>query len=360
MESDKLSEYRQRIDQLDSQLLALLNERMEVVKQVGELKRSNNSIIYRPEREKAILDRLKGRNTGLLPETAIDAIFLEIFAVSRNIELPERIAYLGPNGSFTHQAAESRFGAMSEYMPVSSIRAVFKSVAAEITRFGVVPVENNQQGLVPETADCLAEYNVQIVAELPMDVHFAFVSRANKLSEVRKIYSKDIAFRQCSKFIDEVVNDSTVELIPVESTSKAARLAEQEADSAAICSRIAAQEYQVPILFENVETSGDNQTRFFIISKLFANQPSGSDKTSVLVKLPHSDEPGILADFLQAFNQANINLTKIESRPAKRGKTFTYWFFIDFEGHWLDENIQHIVNQYKEEIKWLGSYVRLI
>ncbi|MGD1891849.1 MAG: prephenate dehydratase [Cyclobacteriaceae bacterium] len=360
MDSAKLNEYRQRIDQIDDQLLSLLNERMEVVRQVGELKRSSNSIIYRPEREKAILDRLKEYNSGLLPETAIDAIFLEIFAVSRNIELPERIAYLGPSGSFTHQAAESRFGAMSEYMPVSSIRAVFKSVAAEVTRFGVVPVENNQQGLVPETADCLAEYDVHIAAELPMDVHFAFVSQADKLSQVRKIYSKDIAFRQCSKFIDEVVNDSTVELIPVESTSKAARLAAREPDSAAICSRIAAQEYQVPILFENVETSGDNQTRFFIISKSFTNQSSGADKTSVLVKLPHSDEPGILADFLQDFSKEGINLTKIESRPAKRGKTFTYWFFIDFEGHWQDERIQHIVSKYQQEMKWLGSYVRLI
>ncbi|MGB3588192.1 MAG: prephenate dehydratase [Tunicatimonas sp.] len=360
MESAKLDEYRQRIDHLDDQLLILLNERMEVVKQVGELKRTTNSIIYRPEREKAILDRLKGKSKGLLPDAAVDAIFLEIFAVSRNIELPERIAYLGPSGSFTHQAAESRFGAMSEYLPVSSIRAVFKSVAAEVTRFGVIPVENNQQGLVPETADCLAEYDIHIVAELPRDVHFAFVSQADHLSKVRKIYSKDIAFRQCRKFIDEVINDSTVELIPVESTSQAARLAVREPDSAAICSRIAAQEYQVPILFENVETSGDNQTRFFIISKSFTNQSSGADKTSVLVKLPHSDEPGILANFLQAFNKEGINLTKIESRPAKQGKTFTYWFFIDFEGHWNDENIQHIVQQYSREIKWLGSYVRLV
>ena len=354
-----LDELRQKINGLDNQLLQLLNERMEVVKQVGELKRTTQTVIYRPEREKQILDRLKERNQGLLPDVAIDAIFMEIFAVSRNIELPERIAYLGPSGSFTHQAAESRFGAMSEYMPVSSIRAVFKSVAAEVTRFGVVPVENNQQGLVPETADCLAEYDVHIVAELPMDVHFTFVSRTDRLSEIRRIYSKDIAFRQCSKFIDEVVNDDSVELIPVESTSKAARLAAREPDSAAICSRIAAQEYHVPILFENVETSGDNQTRFFIISKSFMNQPSGADKTSVLVRLPHSNEPGSLANFLQAFNQEGINLTKIESRPAKQGKSFRYWFFIDFEGHVEDERVKHVLDQYQKKIKWLGSYVRL-
>ena len=144
-----LDELRLTINQLDDQLLTLLNERMNVVKQVGELKRTTNAVIYRPEREKQILDRLKALNQGLLPDAAIEAIFLEIFAVSRNIELPERIAYLGPSGSFTHQAAESRFGAMSDYMPVSTIQGVFNAVNAEVVRFGVVPVENNQQGLVP-------------------------------------------------------------------------------------------------------------------------------------------------------------------------------------------------------------------
>ena len=250
-----LDELRLKINQLDDHLLALLSERMDVVRQVGELKRSTNAVIYRPEREKQILDRLKALNQGLLPDAAIDAIFLEIFAVSRNIEMPERIAYLGPNGSFTHQAAESRFGAMSEYMPVSTIQAVFNAVSAEVVRFGVVPVENNQQGLVPETADCLATYDVRIAAELPMDVHFTFVSKADKLSQVKKIYSKDIAFRQCSKFINEVI-DNTVELIPVESTSKAARLAATEPNSAAICSRIAAQDYQVPILLRECRDVG--------------------------------------------------------------------------------------------------------
>nr|WKN37855.1 prephenate dehydratase [Tunicatimonas sp. TK19036] len=359
MEPSTLSEYRNRIDQIDDQLLSLLNERMKVVKQVGELKRSTNSIIYRPEREKAILDRLKDRNQGLLNEPAIDAIFLEIFAVSRNIELPERIAYLGPSGSFSHQAAESRFGAMSDYMAIGSIQTIFDVVNSGMARFGVVPIENNQEGMVPETADCLAEYDVHIVAEIPMSVHFAFASQIDQLSHIQKIYSKDIAFRQCRKFLTEVLNKDDVELIPVESTSKAARLAKQEPNSAAICSKIAAQEFQLPMLFENIEDSADNQTRFFIISKDFENQQSSDDKTSVLVKLPHSDEPGSLANFLQAFNRENINMTKIESRPAKQGKSFSYQFFIDFEGHWKDENVQQIVSEYDKEIKWLGSYVRL-
>lgn len=359
MPQTQLKELRKKIDAVDDQLLALLNQRMQLVKEVGELKRSTNAIIYRPEREKAILDRLKSQNQGLLNAQAIDAIFLEIFAVSRNIELPERIAYLGPSGSFSHQAAESRFGAMSEYMPIGSIHTIFDVVNSGMARFGVVPIENNQEGMVPETADCLEQFDLHIVAEIPMAVHFAFASKTDHLQNIKKIYSKDIAFRQCRKFIDEVVNYPDVALVPVESTSKAARLAAEEKDSAAICSRIAAQDFRVPILFENIEDSSDNQTRFFIISKDFINQRSGDDKTSILVKLAHSDEPGVLANFLQEFNRRSINMTKIESRPAKRGKSFKYWFFIDFEGHFEDENVREVMEKYKKEIKWLGSYVKL-
>jgi chorismate mutase/prephenate dehydratase len=355
-----LDDLRKKIDQIDAQLLELLNERMDVVRQVGELKRSTNAIIYRPEREKAILDRLKGLSKGMLNEQAIEAIFLEIFAVSRNIELPERIAYLGPSGSFSHQAAESRFGGMSEYMAIGSIRAIFDTVSSGMARFGVVPIENNQEGMVPETADCLANYDVHIVAEVPMAIHFAFASKTDHLQQISKIYSKDIAFRQCRNFIDNVVSNPEVALVPVDSTSKAARMAAKEPGSAAICSHIAAQDHQVPILFENIEDSGDNQTRFFIISKDFVNQPSGNDKTSILAKLEHSDEPGSLAAFLQEFDREKINMTKIESRPAKRGRSFQYWFFIDFEGHYHDEKVQKVIGSYKDQIKWLGSYVKLV
>lgn len=354
-----LDDLRKQIDEIDDQLIQLLNQRMDVVKQVGELKRATKTIIYRPEREKAILDRLKTKSDGLLKDRAIEAIFLEIFAVSRNLELPERVAYLGPNGSFSHQAAESRFGAMSEYMPINSIKAIFETVDHGMARFGVVPIENNQEGSVPETVDCLANFDLHIVAEVPMSIHFAFASTNNHLKHIKRIYSKDIAFRQCSQFIEEVVCNPKVELIPVDSTSKAAKLAMESLESAAICSRIAAQDQGLPILFDNIENSGDNQTRFVIISKGIKNQPSGNDKTSILARIPHTNEPGILFRFLQDFNNENINLTKIESRPAKKGKTFKYWFLIDFEGHLTDKNVEKVLGKYKREIKWLGSYVRL-
>jgi chorismate mutase / prephenate dehydratase len=352
-----LEELRKEIDILDNQLLDILNRRMEVVKKVGELKKTQNAIVYRPEREKSIIDRLVKINKGPLNKVAIEAIFLEIFAISRNIELPERISYLGPEGSFTHQAAESRFGAMSDYMPLGTIQSVFESVNSGRSRFGVVPIENNQEGVVSETIDFLGLYDLKIVSELPISISFAFATLAENLNEIKRLYSKDIAFRQCKNFIEDSFVRENIELIPVNSTSQAVDKALQDNQGAAICSHIAARLKKLPILFDSIEDSADNFTRFLIISKDFINQRSEKDKTTLLAK--GSDKPGSLAMLLQDFYHAKINLTKIESRPAKAGKNFKYWFFIDFEGHVEDENVQMVMTKHEKDIKWLGSYVKL-
>jgi chorismate mutase / prephenate dehydratase len=355
----ELQELRKRIDAVDDQLLSLLNERMEYVKKVGEVKRSQQTIIYRPEREKQILDRLSKLNNGLLNRSAIEAIFLEIFAVSRNLELPERIAYLGPEGSFTHQAAESRFGAMSEYLVLPTIHSIFDSVETGRARFGVVPIENNQEGVVGETVDLLREKELHIAAEVLLPIHFAFASQSDSLSHIKRIYSKDIAFRQCSKFLREYFQEHHIEQIPVESTSKAAKLAFAEPEAAAICSHIAARQYGVPVLFDNIGNSDQNRTRFLIISKDFANQKSQSDKTTLIANLPNTHRPGVLYDFLKDFYDRGINLTKIESRPLRQGSTFRYWFLIEFEGHQEDEPVKDILDKYGSYLKLLGSYVRI-
>ena len=352
-----LEELRKQIDEVDTRILELLSQRMEVVNQVGELKRKSKATIYRPEREKAIIDRLEKINTGRLNRAAIEAIFLEIFAVARNLELPERVAYLGPEGSFTHQAAESRYGAMSTYTPLNSIRAVFETVKTDRARFGVVPIENNQEGVVQETIDLLGQYDLNIVSELPMPIHFAFATEEEDLKKIKKIYSKDIAFRQCQSFINDHFGKS-IELIPVNSTSTAVKHAKEEKGSAAICAHIAAREYDLPILFENIEDSGENFTRFIILGKGFFNEPSGEDKTSIIARLP--DKPGALALFLQEFHRAKINLSKVESRPAKEGSKFKYIFFIDFDGHYNDRKVQKVIKNYWHNIKWLGSYVKLV
>lgn len=351
-----LDKLRQEIDQLDDKIIELLNKRMDVVQQVGSLKRDNKSAIYRPEREKAIVDRLEANSQGILSRAAIEAIFFEIFAVSRNYELPERVAYLGPEGSFTHQAAESRYGAMSDYIPLDSISSVFEAVKTSRARFGVIPIENNQEGTVQETIDFLAKHKLNIAAEVVLPIHFSFASKEENLENIKTVYSRDIAFRQCKNFIDDYFHHD-IKLVPVSSTSRACKIALEEDNAAAICAPIAARQYKLPILYSNIQDSADNQTRFLIISQNFVNQMSGEDKTSIIANLP--DEPGALVRFLQQFQNAGINLCKVESRPAKQGTTFKYVFFVEFEGHFNDPNIQNTIKPYLDHITWLGSYVQI-
>jgi chorismate mutase/prephenate dehydratase len=351
-----LAHIRTQIDSIDNELLHLLNQRIELIKQVGELKRQQNAIIYRPEREKAILERLNNLNAGSLTPQAIETIFLEIFAVSRNFELPERVGYLGPEGTFSHQAAESRFGAMSNYIALNSIQSVFESVTTGRVRFGVVPIENNQEGTVRETVDLLAASEVKIVAEIPQNIHFTFASFEDRLDQIKVIYSKDIAFKQCSKFLEDYF-DQNIELVPVESTSKAAQLAAKNKNAAALCSHIAAKINGLPLLFENVENSVFNRTRFLILSKEFVNQPSGNDKTTLIAKV--DDKSGSLATLLDDFRAAGINLNKVESRPSRQAAEFKYWFLIEFDGHFEDLHVKPIMEKNETVLTWMGSFVKL-
>ncbi len=354
-----LDDCRAAIDKIDDELLDLLNKRMNIVERVGEIKSDDGGAIYRPEREKDIIARLtelSAKNNGLLNDKAIEAIFLEIFAVSRNLELPERIVYLGPEGTFTHQAAESRFGAMSDYLSVGSIHSVFKTLEAGRAKFGVVPIENSKDGIVGETLDLLSKSPMKIVAELYMPIHAAFATKAIKLEDINKIYSKDKGFGQCREFLQEhgLIN---IEQIPVESTAKAAILAAEDSNAAAICSHIAAKLYALPTMFENIEDEHDSSTRFIILSD-FKNAQSEHDKTSILVKLDDAQKPGSLVHFLQDFDNENINLSKIESRPSKDKNGFGYWFYIDFYGHIDDAAIQRVLAKHDGEVTWLGSYVK--
>lgn len=354
-----LKECRQQIDKLDEELLELLNKRMKIVKTVGQIKQNTKSTIYRPEREKEIisrLDKINKHSQGLLNKEAIEAIYLEIFAVSRNLELPERIAYLGPEGSFTHQAAESRFGAMSSYLSLGSIQSVFSTVESKRAKFAVVPIENSRDGIVGETLDLLAKSDIKIVAELYMSIHMAFATKAEKISDIKRIYSKDKGFGQCREFLlDNGLND--IEHVLVDSTAKAAILASKDKESAAICSHIASKLYNVPIMFENIEDTLDNTTRFVILSD-FKNAISKDDKTSILVKLKDPLKAGALVHFLQDFNDQKINLSKIESRPSKEKGKMGYWFFIDFFGHIDDKDVKQVINKHSNEVVWLGSYAR--
>jgi len=349
-----LNELRKEIDKIDEELLTLLNKRMEIVKKVGELKNSTNAPIYRPEREKEIINRLtkisKSQN-GLLKKEDIEAIFLEIFATSRNLERTERVAFLGPLGTFTHQAAESRFGATGKYLPLLNIEAVFKSVSFKESKYGVVPIENNTEGIVGVTLDSLRKYDVKIVNEIFMDIHHSFASNQEDITKIKRIYSHPQAYNQCKIFLEEH-SLIEAEFIPTESTAKAAQLAKEDEQSGAICSHIAAKLYNLPLLFAKIEDNQANKTRFIVISD-YKTQKSGNDKTSIIAKTSH--KTGALFELLKEFKEANINLTKIESRPLK-DDSFHSLFYIDFDGHIDDENVKKIID--KENITWLGSYVK--
>ena len=352
-----IEELRSEIDKIDNKIIHFLNKRMNFVNEVSGIKKKNQEPIYRPEREKAIITRLSESSKGKLTSQGIKSIFQEVFAVARNLESNDKISYLGPEGSFTHQAAESNFGSFSSYIALNSIKAVFESLETNKSKFGVIPLENNQEGIVQETIDFLGSSDLSIVAEMSLSISFVFASQEKKIREIAKIYSKDIAFKQCKNFIEEYFEE-TIQLVPVGSTSRAVAMANKNKKSAAICSRIAAVEKGLPVFYDKIENSSKNHTRFIVLSKNHSNKKSGNDKTSVLVQLP--DGHGVLANFLQEFHNAKINLTKLESRPARQGTEFKYVFYIDFEGHYLDNNFQIILKRYEENIKILGSYVRLI
>lgn len=347
-----LDELRIKIDAVDDKILTLLNERMTYVKSIGELKKNSGGTIYRPERERAILNRLKNLNQGLLDQNAIEAIYQEIFAVSRNLEMPQNIAYFGPEGTYTHQAARSRFGAMSRYTALATIEDVFKVLSNKEANYGVVPIENNTEGAVGITLDCLGKYTeLKIFGEIYMDIHHSFVGMNENLKEIKRIYSHPQGYNQCRKFL-ESHNLSQIEFVPSKSTASAAYLASQDYKSAAICSKIAAKLYNVPILFNKIEDNLANRTRFLILSDI-KNPKMPNCKTSILAHTAH--KPGGLSDLLEQFKKENINITKLESRPIKT-KEFMHSFYIDFEGHIDDENVKRILKN-TNEIIWLGSYL---
>lgn len=352
---DGLLELRNTLDSIDNEVLTLLNKRMQIVHKVGELKAKSGGSIYRPEREQAIINRLiklSNEQNGDLNKSAIEALFLEIFAISRNLELPEKVAFLGPFGTYTHQMAQSRFGATSDYIAMNSINGVFNEVSSKRAKFGVIPIENSSSGVVNDTLMALNRYDLKIISSFKMEIHHTLSANKSvkELKDIKQIYSKDVVFGQCREFLKEH-NLDNIELIPVESTAKAVQIAKEQEFSAAISSHIAAKLYSLPIIFENIEDDNSNNTEFIIISD-FENTSSGDDNSAILAKL--SKQSGSLVEFLNDFKDENINLTKIESHIIAQELVF----YIEFNGHKNDINVQRILEKNKNKIKFLGSYIK--
>ncbi len=353
--TDDLALLRDRIDELDKKIVELLNERAKVVISVGRAKLAEGSPIYAPDREHAVLSRIAELNVvGPLPQKTLQAIYRELMSGSFVLEKPLRVGFLGPEGSFSHLAAQRKFGASVEYRPLADIRAVFEEVARGHCDLGLVPIENSVGGGVVDTLDSFIEADVHICAEVIVEIHHNLLANCSP-EEIRLVASKPEVFAQCRKWLS--TSFQKVELVPVASSSRAAEMAAEEKGLAAIGSTLAAELYSLKIVFSNIEDNPNNMTRFFVISREPAKR-TGRDKTGIMFTTAHRS--GALVDMLNVFARYGINLTNIDTRPSKR-RVWEYYFFIDAEGHRDDENFVKALAEAREhcgEMHVLGSYPR--
>lgn len=349
----ELDKLRKNIDKLDNEILEMLNRRSEIVIKVGHIKRTQKSRFYKPNRERQILERLTSGNKGPFPNDALKAIYREILSASVSLEEPLKVSCLGPLATFTHLAAVRHFGSSAAFVPVDSIKKVFENVESGKAEYGVVPIENSNEGVVSYTLDMFMDSDLKVVAEIILQVAHNLISKQTDRTKIRKVYSHPQALAQCRGWLES--NMPGVPMREATSTAKAAELAAKEKDTAAIASELAARIYDLSILEKNIEDSRNNITRFLVISKDFPPK-TGNDKTSVMFSI--KDRPGSLYSILLPFKRAKINLTKIESRPSKR-KAWEYIFFVDMEGHIEDKKVSKAIEALKEGclyLKILGSY----
>lgn len=355
--SDELKPLREKIDTLDDQILDLLNERAQVVIDVGKTKKNNKKSFYVPSREQAIYERLRSQSLGPFPVDAIQRVFREIISASLSLEQPMKVAFLGPQATFTHVAAMQQFGLSAQLIPQKSIPAVFEEVARGRASYGVVPVENSNEGVVTHTLDMFMESELKINAEILQEISHDLLSMSANMADIERVYSHPQALAQCRKWLDENLPD--VPLIDVASTAAAAQLAAGDRSAAAIASAMAGAQYDLRQVKANIADNSSNFTRFLVISNQLP-EPGERDKTSIMFCI--KDEPGILLRMLEPFSQRGINLSKIESRPLKK-RAWEYIFFLDIEGHIENENVHDAVEQlanYCQFIKVLGSYPKTI
>jgi len=350
---DPLSPHRQKIDEIDGKLLALLNDRARVVLEVGKIKRDRKAELYAPAREQAIYVRLTGLNQGPFPNEAVRSVFREIISASLSLEGPLKVAYLGPEATFTHMACTQRFGFSVSALPVESIKSVFDEVERGRVNFGVVPIENSNEGVVNHTLDMFIDSPLKIFGEILLEISHNLLSKTGKIEALKRVYSHPHAFAQCKVFIETRLPG--VEVVEVSSTAKAAELAQEDPTAGAIASELAARLYDLVIIQKKIEDNVNNFTRFLVISPQ-THAPTGKDKTSLLFSV--QDKPGILYEVIRPFSRAKINLTNIESRPSKR-KAWEYIFYVDMEGHIEDKKIRKVIKGLKAggiTLKVLGSY----
>ncbi|HVT30259.1 MAG TPA: prephenate dehydratase [Lacipirellulaceae bacterium] len=353
--SQTVASLRNELDRIDGEILSAINRRGAIAKEIGQLKHSAGKCVYDAQREAEVLERATANNAGPLSDDAVRAIFRELISGTRAVQLPIRVAYLGPEYTFSHLAAIERFGQSTELVPVGTIAAVFEEVERGQAQFGVVPMENSTDGRVSDTLDCFSRSHVRICGELPLRIHHCLLGVGHR-DQVHTVYSKPQPLSQCRNWLARHLPHANV--VEVSSTAEAARRSKGEPTSAAVASAQAAVNYELPVLVSNIEDNPDNITRFAIISAETAGR-SGNDKTALMVEIAH--EPGALADAMAIFKRNRLNMTWIESFPIP-GSRGRYLFFVEFEAHANDPAARRAIARLEEKslrLEVLGSYAQM-
>ncbi|MFB4203598.1 P-protein [wastewater metagenome] len=356
-ETDRLQQVRERIDSIDDEILRLINARAEAAGEVARIKRESGEPgdFYRPSREVSVLKRLRAANPGPLPDGDVLRLFRELMSSCLALQQPLSVAYLGPEGTYTQEAALKHFGHGMRAMSQEGIDAVFREVEAGNADYGVVPVENSTEGVVSHTLDRFLTSHLKIVGEVELPVRHNLVSRVEDLAAILRVYSHQQGLAQCRAWLD--LHLPQAERIPVSSTAEAARLAASAPGAAAVASDAAAERYELEVLFPNIQDGAVNTTRFLILGNT-TPPATGEDKTSVVVSRPN--QPGGLAGLLAPLARYGLNMSRIESRPSRQG-VWEYVFFIDVLGHAEDPTLKRALGEMEQLaslIKVLGSYPR--
>ena len=363
-----LDQLRQNIDALDCEIQTLINNRAKLAQQVAVVKKNHvtngsaapttNPIFYRPEREAQVLKAVMARNTGPIADEKMARLFREIMSVCLDLEAPQRIAFLGPLGTFTHAAALKHFGKAADTVPLTTITDVFREVEAGTAMYGVVPVENSSEGVVNHTLDGFLSSTLKIIGEVELPIHQNFlVAEHTKIDGISRIYSHQQSLAQCRHWLD--VNYPNIERVAVSSNGEAARRLKNEWHSAAIAGDVAAAEYDLHKLYTNIEDNPSNTTRFLIIGHE-AVAPSGQDKTSIVVSA--HDKAGALIEILKPLSKHGVSMTSIETHPERPNK-WAYVFFIDMDGHMQDANVAAAIADIRplvKDVRILGSYPKAV
>ena len=348
--SDKLNQIRKQIDALDQRLVRLLSGRARLAQRIGQLKQG---VAYRPEREAQVLRGILAENRGPLPDAALARLFTEIISACRALEDSMTAAYLGPQGTFSQEAAVKHFGGLTTLAPCGSIDEVFRQVETGAAGYGVVPVENSTEGAIGRTLDLLLSTPAMICGEVMLPIRQCLMSRGGRLGDIRKLYSHAQSFSQCQQWLAR--NLPRAGRMAVVSNAEAARLAARGRGAAAIGPRTAAALYGLKLLARNIEDEGKNTTRFLVIAEHDA-APSGRDKTSLVMST--RNVPGAMHALLTPLAANQVSMTRLESRPSRTG-LWEYVFYVDIEGHQQDPNVARAFAELKQKaslLKILGSY----